>query len=158
AVGTGNLPDELPRLIGRDDDLAALRELVAAQRLVSIIGAAGIGKTVLAQVLAHEQSMAFEDGAWLIELAPVTEATLVVPTVASALNIQAGDNPRAKDLADRLRGAHCLLVLDNCEHLLQAAAELAHVLLRHAPGVRVVVTAQEPLKLAEEHVYRLEAL
>ena len=158
AVGTGNLPDELPPLIGRDADLEALRALVAVQRLVSIVGAAGIGKTVLAQALARDQRAAFEDGAWLIELAPVSDPALVVPTVAGTLAIQAGDDAHARDLADRLRGAHCLLVLDNCEHLLHAAAELARVLLRQAPGVRIVVTAQEPLKLPEEHVYRLDAL
>jgi predicted ATPase/DNA-binding winged helix-turn-helix (wHTH) protein len=155
---TGNLPDDLPPLFGRDGDLAVLRALVDRHRLVSIVGAAGIGKTALAQALAHGERAAFDDGVWLIELAPIGDAALVVPTVADPLALQLGADAQPKDLAERLRGANCLLVLDNCEHLLQAVAELVQALLRHAPGVRVVVTAQEPLKLADECVHRLDGL
>jgi len=154
----GNLPDTLPALIGRDRDLATLRALLGQHRLLSIVGAAGIGKTVLAQAFAQRERAAFDDGVWLIELAPIGDPTLVVPTVADPLALQLGADAQAKDLAERLHGSHCLLVLDNCEHLLQAVAELAQALLRHAPGVRIVVTAQEPLKLADEQVHRLDAL
>jgi len=154
----GNLPDELPPLYGRDDDLAALRTLIDQHRLVSIVGAAGIGKTALAQALAHVERAAFDDGVWLIELAPIGDAALVVPTVADPLALQLGIDAQPKDLAERLRGAKCLLVLDNCEHLLQAVAELAQALLRYAHGVRIVVTTQEPLKLGDEYVYRLNGL
>jgi predicted ATPase len=157
AHSTGNLPDTLPPLIGRDGDLATLRALVAQHRLVSIVGAAGIGKTALAQAFAHGERAAFDDGVWWIELAPVSDAGWVVPAVADPLGLQLAD-AQPKDLAERLRGTRCLLVLDNCEHLLHAVAELAQALLRHAPGVRIVVTAQEPLKLADEHVHRLDAL
>ena len=155
---TGNVPDALPSLFGRDDDLTALRASIGKHRLVSIVGAAGIGKTVLAQVFAQGERAAFDDGVWLIELAPIGDPALVVPTVADPLALQLGADAQAKDLAERLRGAQCLLVLDNCEHLLQPVAKLAQALLRHAPGVRIVVTAQEPLKLADEHVHRLDAL
>ena len=99
----GNLPEALPRLIGRDDDLGALRVLVETHRLVSIIGAACIGKTVLAQAFAHGQRAAFADGVWLIEFAPVSDATLVVPTVASVLGIQAGHDVQAKALVPKRR-------------------------------------------------------
>ena len=155
---TGNLPDELPPLFGRDGDLAALRTLTERHRLVSIVGAAGIGKTALAQAFAHGERAAFDDGAWLIELAPIADAALIVPAVADPLALQVGVDAQPRELAERLRGTRCLLVLDNCEHLLQAVAELVQVLLRHAPGVRVLVTAQEPLKLADEQVHRLDAL
>jgi predicted ATPase/DNA-binding winged helix-turn-helix (wHTH) protein len=154
----GNVPDEMPALFGRDGDLAALRGLIGQHRLVSIVGAAGIGKTALAQALAHGERAAFDDGVWLIELAPIGDAALVVPTVADPLALQLGTDAQPKDLAERLRGAQCLLVLDNCEHLLHAVAELAQALLRHAPGVRIVVTAQEPLKLGDEYVHRLDGL
>src|SRR5512143_156399 len=154
----GNLPDELPPLFGRDGDLAALRTLIGQQRLVSIVGAAGIGKTALAQALAHGERAAFDDGVWLIELAPIGDASLVVPTVADPLALQLGTDAQPKDLAERLRGAKCLLVLDNCEHLLHAVAELAQAVLRYAHGVRIVVTAQEPLKLGDEYVHRLDGL
>jgi predicted ATPase/DNA-binding winged helix-turn-helix (wHTH) protein len=154
----GNLPDDLPPLYGRAGDLATLRALVDQHRLVSIVGAAGIGKTALAQALAHGERAAFDDGVWLIELAPIGDAALVVPAVADPLALQLGTDAQPKDLAERLRGANCLLVLDNCEHLLQAVTELAQALLRYAHGVRIVVTAQEPLKLADEYVHRLDAL
>jgi predicted ATPase/DNA-binding winged helix-turn-helix (wHTH) protein len=158
ASAAGNLPDTLPPLIGRDGDLAMLRTLIAQHRLISIVGAAGIGKTVLAQALVHRERAAFDDGVWWIELAPVSDAALVVSAVANPLALQLGGDARPKELAECLRGTQCLLVLDNCEHLLQAVAELVQALLRHASGVRVVITAQEPLKLADEHVHRLEAL
>ncbi len=157
-VATGNLPGNLPLLLGRDGDGVALRALLDAHRLVSIVGAAGIGKTVLAQALAFERRAAFEDGVWFVDLAPVTDAALVLPTVAGTLALHAGADAQAKELADRLRGASCLLVLDNCEQVLREVAELVQALLRQAPGVRIVVTAQEPLKLADEHVYRLDTL
>jgi predicted ATPase len=148
----------LPALFGRDGDLAALRALIGKHRLVSIVGAPGIGKTALALALAHCERAAFDDGVWVVELAPLSDAGLVVSTVADPLALQLGTDAQPRDLAERLRGAHGLLVLDNCEHLLQAVAELTQALLRQAPGVRVVVTSQEPLKLADEHIHRLDGL
>ena len=155
---TTNLPGALPPLFGRDDDLDALQRLLAEHRLVSIAGAGGIGKTAVAQHLVHRSADAFADGAWLIELAPVTNASGIASAVAAAMAYPAIAEPSFDVLAKRLQGARLLLVLDNCEHLVDAVTAAAQTLLSEAPGVRLVTTTQEPLKLLEEQVYRLEAL
>jgi predicted ATPase/DNA-binding winged helix-turn-helix (wHTH) protein len=153
-----NLPMELPPLYGRAGDLQALRALIDAHRLVSVVGAGGIGKTALAQALANPLRGAFEDGMWLVELAPVADASLVATTVAGVLHVTLGADAQVDTLARALSTSRMLIVLDNCEHLLHAVAETAAALLRTAPNVRLLVTSQEPLKVAQEHVYRLEAL
>jgi predicted ATPase/DNA-binding winged helix-turn-helix (wHTH) protein len=153
-----NLSGALAPLFGRGDDLDTLQRLIAEHRLVSIAGAGGIGKTAAAQRLAQRSADVFADGAWLVELAPVTDATGIASAVAAALAYPAVSEPSIEGLARRLRGARLLLVLDSCEHLVEAVAAAAQVLLAEAPGIRLVTTTQEPLKLAEEQVYRLDTL
>jgi predicted ATPase/DNA-binding winged helix-turn-helix (wHTH) protein len=153
-----NVPGTLPPLFGRDDDLDALQGLLAAHRLVSIAGAGGIGKTAVAQRLLQQQVGTFADGAWLVELAPVTEAAGIVSAVTAAISFPADAGSSIDALARRLRGASLLLVLDSCEHLIDAVAATALTLLAEVPGARLVTTTQEPLKLTEEQVYRLDTL
>jgi len=147
-----------PTLYGRDGDVTVLCERVRAHRLVSVVGTGGIGKTVLAQVAAERLRDSFEGGVWLVGLAALGQAAQVVPAVAGVLQVPIGGDASATVLAERLRGTPLLLVLDNCEHLLDPVAELGRALHDRAPGVHVLVTTQETLRLADEHVFRLDTL
>ncbi len=153
-----NLPTEMPPLYGRVEELEALRALVETNRLVTVVGAGGIGKTALAEALADRLRGSLEDGAWFVELAPVTDAALVVTTVANVLQVTLGAHDPVGKLASALEAKRMILVLDNCEHLLDVVAELATALHRQAPNVRVLATSQEPLKVGGESVYRLGSL
>ncbi|MGH8797592.1 MAG: ATP-binding protein, partial [Caldimonas sp.] len=153
-----NLPPELPPLYGRADDLIALRALIDLHGLVTVVGAGGIGKTALAQALAHQLRGSLDDGVWLVELAPVAEPSLVASTVAGVLRVTLGADAQIETLAKALSASRMLIVLDNCEHLLDGVAELASALRRAAPNVRLLATSQESLKVAQEHLYRLDAL
>ncbi len=154
-----NLPAQLPPLYGRAKDMRALRALVEASRLVTVAGAGGIGKTSLAEAVAHELRGNYADGVWVADLSPVTAASLVPTSVAGALHVVLrGDDQAEAALAKALATKRMLLLLDNCEHLPGAAAELASALCQGAPGVTVIATSQEPLRVPQEQVYRLGPL
>ena len=153
-----NLPAELQPLYGRDDDLVRLSEMIERHPLVSIVGPGGIGKTRLAQAVAYGARANFADGVWVVELAPLADPALAISAVAQTLEVQLGTEPKAVDLASTLRGRRMLLVLDNCEHLVDSIAEIVAALQREASSVRVLVTSQEPLRLSDEQVYRLGTL
>lgn len=159
AVRRSNLPGELPMLYGRDDDLRALRALMAQHRLVTVVGAGGIGKSRLAQAAAHAASEQWPDGAWMVELAGLSEPALVPSTVAAALDIKLQEHGAARnELLAGLASRSILLVLDNCEHLLDAVVDLVDALLRAAPGVTLLTTSQEPLRMTDEQQFRLMPL
>ena len=153
-----NLPARLQPLYGRDEDLARLSDLIEQHLLVSVVGPSGIGKTRMAQAAAHGARDDFADGVWVVELASVADPALALSAVARALDVQLGAEPKAVDLAATLRGRRMLLVLDNCEHLLDPVAEIVTALRCEAPSIRVLATSQEPLRLAGEQVYRLGTL
>jgi predicted ATPase/DNA-binding winged helix-turn-helix (wHTH) protein len=155
----GNLPAQLPPLYGRSEDLKALGRLLEQHRLVSLVGPAGIGKTRVAQAVAHASHGSYADGVCLVELAPLTDPLLVVSTVARALgHAVAKDDAALSSLVAVLREQRLLLVLDNCEHVLPAIVELATKILAGTTQVRLLVTSQEPLHLGEERIDRLNAL
>ncbi|MBL8334451.1 MAG: winged helix-turn-helix domain-containing protein, partial [Rubrivivax sp.] len=154
------LPALREQLVGRDAERALLVELLRSQRLVTVVGAGGIGKTSLALAAARELGWMFRERVCVAELAAVPSGEHLVDAVARALRIQlpAGAADPASVLAERLGDAPQLLVLDNCEHLTEAAATLARVLLDKAPQLHLMATSQEPLRLATEQLVRLPPL
>ncbi len=155
----GNLPAEATSFIGRRRELAELRKKLTAARLVSLVGPGGVGKTRLAIRSGTDLRRGFPDGAWLVELADVRDPGLVGNAALAALDLrdQAATEPGAL-LLSYLRDKELLLVVDNCEHLLGAAALLVTEILKAAPGVRVIATSREPLSVPEEHVLPIPPL
>jgi predicted ATPase/DNA-binding CsgD family transcriptional regulator len=149
----GNLPAESTSFVGRRRELAEVRTKLTEACLVSLTGPGGVGKTRLALRIATDLKRGFPDGAWLVELAEVREPALVGHAVMAALDLrdQAATEPVAL-LRSYLRDKRLLLVVDNCEHLVEATARLLAEVLRAAPGVRMVATSREPLSVAGEHV------
>jgi predicted ATPase/DNA-binding winged helix-turn-helix (wHTH) protein len=154
-----NLPAPVSDFIGRETELRELRELLRHNRLVTLVGTGGIGKTRLGLEAARTLLEEFPDGVWLAELAPLTDPDLAAGAINTAFGLQSGAGRwTAERLAAALRGRQLLLVLDNCEHLIGAAAREAETLLRAVPGVRILATSQEPLGLDGECTYRLSPL
>jgi predicted ATPase/DNA-binding SARP family transcriptional activator len=154
-----NLPAPLTSFLGREQDLAALEAILGRVRLVTLTGPGGAGKTRLALELAAGMLGRFADGAWLADLAGVSSPRLVAVQVMAALGVrQAGEVPVMQALDYRLRSADLLLVLDNCEHLLDACADLTRALLRNSRGLRVLATSREPLGIPGEVVYPVRPL
>ncbi|MGD0193850.1 MAG: LuxR C-terminal-related transcriptional regulator [Candidatus Dormibacteria bacterium] len=150
---SGNLPAETTSFVGRRRELAEIRKKLASARLVSLVGPGGVGKTRLALRAATDLERGFRDGAWLVELAEVRDAAIVLNAVLAAVDLrdQAGVEP-LQILRSFLGERHLLLVLDNCEHVLEAAAQLISEALRSAPNLRVIATSREPLQVTGEHV------
>ncbi len=145
-------------LHGREHDLIALPQSVAAHRLVTVVGSSGIGKTSLARAVVASLKSAFADGTWLVDLAAIDDGAKLAPAVASVLNVTLGLGTSADALASAFQHQHLLIVLDNCEHLLLPVATLAAQLLGTAPRLHLLATSQEALKLPGEHLYRVGAL
>lgn len=156
-----NLPAALSELIGRDGAVAEVRSLLRAHRLVTLTGTGGVGKTRLAVEVSARSLGDFPDGVWLVELGPLDPGTgSAAEVVMAALDIRDGTERAdpADRLAEALRARRLLLVLDNCEHLVEEVAALAERLLRAAPGLRVVATSREPLAVPGEALWSVPPL
>jgi predicted ATPase/DNA-binding winged helix-turn-helix (wHTH) protein len=154
-----NLPAKLPPLYGRDNDLDALRACIGAHRIVTIVGASGMGKTSLAQVAAHGLREHYPDGVWFVELATLMDAATLMGAVAHALGISLhGQCESCDELVAALNAQRLLLILDNGEHLLSAVASLSQALVDGLPETNVLVTSQVPLGVSTEQLFRLEPL
>ncbi len=158
-AGRGNLPPELTSFIGRERDLAQVRHLLDAHRLVTLTGSGGVGKTRLALRVASELRSEFSDGAWWVDLEPVTDEALVTPAVATALGVHVGAaGSTTQALSEWLTDQRLLLVLDNCEHVTGRVGQMTQALLRSAPQLRVLITSQHALGVAGETAWRLPSL
>ncbi len=155
----GNLPAQQTSFVGREGEVAELVELVRAHRLVTLTGVGGVGKTRLAAHVAAELVPDFPDGVWLVELAPVGDPAAVPDAVATALGVtpQAGLTVSAS-IAQALSGRRLLIVLDNCEHVLDAAADLIEAVLARSATTKVIVTSREGLRLGAEHLWPVPSL
>lgn len=150
---TGNLPAEMTTFVGRERQLGQAQQLLETNRLVTLTGVGGVGKTRLALRVAAQVSGVFRDGVWLADLAPLVDPDLLGQTVAGALGIRDhSTRPRVDVLIEQLRSKQLLLMLDNCEHVVPAVAALVGMLLRAAPGLRVLATSRQRLGLPGEHV------
>jgi len=155
----GNLPRRLGTVIGRAVELAELAERISLNRLVTLVGPGGIGKTRLAIELGWQVSRSFPAGVWLIDLAPLTDPALVISATATALGVPLRDaGAGVEAIAAALGRQRRLLLFDNCEHLVVSVAEVIEALLGRAVGLSVLVTSQESLGIRTEHVYRLNPL
>jgi predicted ATPase/class 3 adenylate cyclase/DNA-binding CsgD family transcriptional regulator len=155
-----NLPSQATSFVGRAAELAELRSLVSGgSRLVTIVGPGGIGKSRLALQVAAEALDGAGDGVWLVELAPVADPELVARTVAAVLQVrEEPGRPMLDTLLDAVGDRYLLVVIDNAEHVLGAAAKLADAVMRSCPRACLLVTSREPLGISGEHVFRVPPL
>jgi predicted ATPase/DNA-binding winged helix-turn-helix (wHTH) protein len=153
-----NLPAAVTRMIGRDEGVSAIMSRLSRHRLVTVVGPGGIGKSTVALAVAERMIANYEDGVWLIDLAPLGEPRLVPSTVATVLGLEVHAENPLPGLIAALRNRRMLLLLDNCEHVIAAATGLVTGVLGGAPYVNILVTSREPLGVAGEHKYRLGSL
>jgi predicted ATPase len=154
-----NLPVQLTSFIGRQRDLAAVGNLLSTARLVTLTGVGGCGKTRLATRVANQVGQAYPDGVWFVDLAPLREPEMAPQLVLETLGLRiAPDQPLLEALLNFVRPRRTLIVLDNCEHLITACAQLAPKMMSAAPGMRVLATSREQLGIAGERIYPLPGL
>jgi predicted ATPase/DNA-binding CsgD family transcriptional regulator len=152
-------PEEFSSFVGRTSEISELRELMRAMRAVTLCGVGGIGKTRLALRLLAAIAADFPDGAWFVELGEVHQPEHVVARVAAAVGVhEEPGRPILDTLADSLRHRRAVLVMDNCEHLVNACAAVCQRLLASSPGLQMVCTSREPLRVAAEAVWQVPPL
>ena len=153
-----NLPGRLTRMVGRDDDVLNLSTRLAAARFVSIVGVGGVGKTTVAVAVGHHLVDAFTGAVLFADLGMLSDPGLVATTVASLLGLAVQSDDATPSLIAYLRDKRILLILDTCEHLIEAVAALASKIFMAAPQVHILATSREALRVDGEHVYRLDPL
>ena len=154
----GSLPAQYTSFVGRERELRTLLDLVTTNRLVTVTGAGGTGKTRLAVRLGEELQSDFADGVWLCDLAPVADPNLVGDAVAQALELRRAARNRVTAVREHLKDRSVLLLLDNCEHVLGSAAETIRELLAACHGVRILATSRSPVGLIGEAICRLDPM
>jgi len=156
---SNNLPAVLSVFVGRVRELEEVGAVVGSSRLVTLTGAGGSGKTRLALQVAAELLDGSPDGVWLVELAPITEDEQVAAAVSAVLGLHdQGGRPLLEAVIEVLSEQNALLILDNCEHVIDATAKFADLVTRHCPNVRILATSREPLGIDGERIYRVPSL
>ena len=154
-----NLPSMLSSFVGRDDEISAVKHLLQENRLITITGTGGSGKTRLALQVGTQLVDQYAGGVWLVDLAPLTNPDLVVKAIANVFELREEEGrPLLQTLVEALRSKAMLLILDNCEHLLDESARLAQTLISSAPRLHLLVTSREPLGIAGETVWSIPPL
>ena len=149
-----NLPHQATSFIGRERELADVRKLLGTSRLLTLLGMGGLGKTRLSLQIAADQIHDFPDGAWFIDLAPISDPALMVSETAQVLGVrEEPDRPLLQTLCAHLKNRRALLILDNCEHLIKASAQMASAILKVAPYVRLLASSREALRAPGEQCY-----
>lgn len=157
-VHSESLPSPPTRLIGRAKEVAAAAALLGSHRLVTLVGAGGVGKTRTAIEVAREERSRFPDGAWFVDLASLAGPSAVMPTVAALLGVSPTQRPTPELLAEYLHERRALLILDNCEHVPDPVAQLSRTVLRSGGEARILATSREPLRTDGEAVFEIPAL
>jgi predicted ATPase/DNA-binding winged helix-turn-helix (wHTH) protein len=153
-----NLPNRLSRMVGRDDDVLKLSAQLIASRFVTIVGAGGVGKTTVAVAVGHHLTEAFHGAVLFVDLGMLSDPKLVTTAAASMLGLSVQSDDAQPSLMAHLHDKRLLLILDTCEHLVEAVAALAENIMEFAPQVHILATSREALRVEREHVYRLDAL
>ena len=158
-VAANNLPTQLTTFIGRETEVAEVKRLLSGSRLTTLTGSGGCGKTRLSIQVASEMQTGYPNGVWLVELAPVADPALVPLTVVAVLGpMDDGHRPALEILTDFIHVKTLLLVLDNCEHVIDACAQLSEALLRACPKLGILASSREALGIAGESSYRVPSL
>ncbi|MBV9103340.1 MAG: hypothetical protein JO060_07095, partial [Candidatus Eremiobacteraeota bacterium] len=154
-----NLPVRTSSFVGRDEDVNSIARTLREHRLVTLVGAGGVGKTRTATHVAGAVLEEYSDGVWFVELGPITDPALIPAVTAATLGVrEAGERPLLELLLDDVQKRSMLIVFDNCEHLVADVAVFIERLLRHAPGLRVLTTSRESLRVQDEAIYRVPSL
>lgn len=154
-----NLPLQLTTFIGREDDVDEVKQMLEQARLVTLVGAGGVGKTRLSLQVGADLLERFEDGVWFIELAPLSDPLLVTSTIAAVFGVrQQADQPLLQTVGAALRSKRALLILDNCEHVVEETAHVADALLHSGPQIRILASSREGLGIEGERVFRVPSL
>jgi predicted ATPase/DNA-binding winged helix-turn-helix (wHTH) protein len=153
-----NLPNRLGRMVGREDDVLRLSAQLTASRLVTIVGAGGVGKTTVAVAVAHHLAETFAGSVLFVDLGMLSDPKLATTAVASMLGVSVQSDDTIPGLVAFLKGKRILLIFDTCEHLVDAVANMALNIMEAAPQVHILATSREALRIEGEHIYRLDAL
>jgi non-specific serine/threonine protein kinase len=154
-----NLPPARKRLVGREPDCALIKSALEANAIVTITGAGGVGKTRIALAVGNEWQSRTRDGVWFADLASLSDPGAVPAAIALALGVaQSRDAPSLESLTSHLHLWRCMILLDNCEHVVDEAARVVDAILNACPNVKILVTSREPLRVAGEVRYRLPSL
>jgi len=158
-IATNNLPAQLTTFIGRENELSQAQSKLANAKLLTLIGPGGTGKTRLSIQIGSEQISNFKDGVWMVELAPISDAVNIITAIASVFDLREVQNiPLTTILLDYLRAKELLLILDNCEHIVEASAQIADQLLHISPGLKIIASSREALGIDGETIYRVPSL